>query len=118
VAWQLVIGAVGLAIMAIGETPALVAGALLAIGVGWAWPGLLLIAVVRVGRDTPAAAAGMLQAGAFAGGAAGPALFGLVVGAFGYRSAWLVSGAALTAAACLLIVARRIFRQDLRVRPL
>lgn len=118
VAWQLIVGAVGLAIVAMGQIPSLIAGALLALGIGWAWPGLLLFAVVRIGRDTPAAAAGMLQAGAFAGGAGGPVLFGVMVATYGYRSAWLVTAAALVAAAGLLIVARRIFRLDLRARPL
>lgn len=118
VAGQLVIGAAGLILLAVGQIPTLVAGGLLALGVGWAWPGLLLFAVVRIGRDTPAAAAGMLQAGAFAGGAAGPVLFGVVVAAYGYPTAWLLAAAVLVLAAGLLLAARSMFRRDLRVRPL
>lgn len=118
VAGQLVIGASGLVLLSQGQVLPLVGGALVALGVGWAWPGLLLFAVVRIGRDVPAAAAGLLQAGAFAGGAAGPVLFGMAVAGLGYRSAWLMSAVALLFAAALLVVARRMFRRDLRVRPL
>jgi predicted MFS family arabinose efflux permease len=118
VAWQLVAGAAGLALMGIGQTASLVAGALVALGIGWAWPGLLLFAVVRIGRDTPAAAAGWLQAGAFAGGATGPVLFGGAVASHGYRFAWLAAAVVLVVAAVLLVFARGMFRRDLRVRPL
>ena len=118
VAWQLIAGAAGLALMSLGQTPSLVAGALVALGIGWAWPGLLLFAVVRIGRDKPAAVAGWLQAGAFAGGATGPVLFGGAVAIYGYRLSWLGAALLLVVAATLLVVARRIFRRDLRVRPL
>ena len=42
--------------------------AIVAFAVGWAWPGMMLFAVVRVGREAPAAASGAVQVGAFAGG--------------------------------------------------
>jgi predicted MFS family arabinose efflux permease len=118
VAWQLLAGAAGLALMSLGQPAALVAGALVALGIGWAWPGLLLFAVVRIGRDTPAAAAGWLQAGAFAGGATGPVLFGGAVAVYGYRLSWLGAALMLVVAATLLVLARGMFRRDLRTRPL
>lgn len=118
VVWQLLGGAVGLTLLAVDGVPTLVLGAMLAFGVGWAWPGLLLFAVVRIGRDAPGAAAGTLQAAAFAGGAGGPMLFGMLVAAFGYPVAWLAGAGALTFAAILLVVARAGFRADLRSRPL
>ena len=91
--------------------------ALLAFGLGWSWSGLLLYAVVRVGRDSPSVASGVVQAGAFVGGAAGPAVFGLVVGTFGYATAWRIAALLFLAAATLVLVARRLFIADLVARP-
>jgi predicted MFS family arabinose efflux permease len=111
------LGAVGMLLISLGEVPALVAGTLVAFAIGWAWPGLFLFAVVRVGRDSPATASGAVQAGAFAGGAAGPVLFGLLVAASSYPFAWRTAAAALVVAALLLLVARRMFLGDLVRRP-
>lgn len=118
VAQQLALGALGLAVVSIGTVPSLIPGAIFAFAIGWAWPGLLLFAVVRVGRDTPGAASGAVQAGAFAGGASGPALFGLLVTHYGYPLAWRVAAVVLVVAAALLIAARRMFIADIRERPL
>lgn len=117
VAIHLVIGAGGLLLLATGNITALVTGALLAFAIGWSWPGLLLYAVVRVGRDRPATSSSAVQVGAFAGGALGPVLFGLLVGATGYPAAWCAAAGAMTAAAALLLGARRMFLGDLRRRP-
>ncbi len=117
VAVYLVVGAVGMVVLSVGDVPTLLVGTLVAFGIGWAWPGLFLFAVVRVGRDSPAAASGAVQAGAFAGGAAGPALFGLLVAVTSYPTAWRAAAAVLLAAALLLVVARRLFIVDLTRRP-
>lgn len=89
----------------------------LAFAVGWSWPGLFLYAVARLGRDAPTQAASVVQAGAFIGGAVGPALFGLVVSLVGFQPAWYVAAAAFTTAAVLVLLARRGFRLDLERRP-
>jgi predicted MFS family arabinose efflux permease len=89
----------------------------LAFALGWSWPGLLLYAVARVGRDAPGQASSVVQAGAFAGGALGPVLFGLVVGQVGFEAAWFTAAAAFLVAAVLALVARSGFRKDLRRRP-
>lgn len=117
VAGQLAAGAVGLLLLTPGEVSFVVVGALVAFGIGWAWPGLLLFAVVRVGRDTPATASGAIQAGAFTGGALGPVLFGLVVAATDYPTAWTMASGAMLTASVLLLVARRMFLTDLARRP-
>lgn len=117
VAAQLTAGAIGLLVLTVGEVPFVVVGALLAFGIGWAWPGLLLFAIVRLGRDSPATASGAIQAGAFTGGAAGPALFGLLVAVAGYPTAWSVASAAMLTAAVLLLLSRRMFVADLVRRP-
>ncbi|HET7326044.1 MAG TPA: MFS transporter [Nocardioidaceae bacterium] len=117
VAAQLVAGAAGLLLLSLAEVPFVIVGALLAFGIGWAWPGLLLFAVVRIGRDSPAAASGAIQAGAFTGGATGPVSFGLLVSVTGYPTAWTAATAAMLTAAALLLVARRMFLADLVRRP-
>lgn len=89
----------------------------LAFAVGWSWPGLLLYAVARLGRDTPTEASSVIQAGAFLGGATGPALLGLVVALAGFQVAWYVAAASFVLAAVLVLLARRGFRRDLESRP-
>lgn len=117
VAAQMFAGAACLAGVAIG-TPGTVLGfGFLAFSVGWAWPGLLLFAVARLGRDTPARASGVVQAGAFVGGAVGPMLFGTMAGSVGFRPTWLVAAGCFVVAGSLVLVARRGFSADLRRRP-
>jgi MFS family permease len=118
VALQMAAGAVGFALIAQHDLRLVVVGALIAFGLGWAWPGLLIFAVVRVGRDRPATASSAVQAGGFAGGALGPPLFGWLVTGTSYETAWVSAGAALLVAGGLLLVARRMFLADLVARPL
>jgi MFS family permease len=115
---QMTVGAVAFLVISLSTVPTLWAGSMLAFAVGWSWPGLLLFAVVRVGRQAPGAATGAVQAGAFIGGGAGPALFGLLVAHTDYPTAWEVGGGCMIVAAAMLALARRAFRQDLMVRPL
>ncbi|MEO6143642.1 MAG: MFS transporter [Dermatophilaceae bacterium] len=117
VAMQMLFGSVALAAISIDTIPTLWVSAILAFAVGWAWPGLMLFAVVRVGREAPAAASAAVQAGAFAGGASGPAVFGLLVTHMGYPFAWRGASLMLMLAAGMVLVARRLFQRDLEVRP-
>ena len=117
VAVQMTIGAIGFVLLAQGDVPLVVLGALIAFGFGWAWPGLLIFAVVRVGRDRPARASSAVQAGGFAGGAAGPPLFGWLIVTTSYETGWLVAASLLLAAAALLMYCRRLFLRDIRLRP-
>lgn len=117
VAGQMLAGAVCLAGVAIGTPATVLVFGFLAFSVGWAWPGLLLYAVARIGRDTPARASGVVQAGAFVGGAIGPMTFGAMAGLVGLRTTWLVAAASFLVAALLVVVARRMFAADLVARP-
>lgn len=117
VALQMLVGAAALALLAVPSPWAVVPATLIAFGLGWSWPGLLLYAVVRVGRDSPGSASGVVQAGAFVGGAAGPAVFGLVVGSMGFTVAWLMTAVLFLTAAVLVLFARRLFIADLVARP-
>lgn len=118
VAAQMMVGAVGFALLAQHDLRLVVVGALIAFGFGWSWPGLLIFAIVRVGRDRPATASSAVQAGGFAGGAFGPPLFGVLIVATSYETGWLVAGCVLVAAAGLLLYARGMFLRDLATRPL
>lgn len=115
---QMAIGAVGFLLLAQPDIPLILTGTLIAFGFGWSWPGLLIFAVVRVGRDRPATASSAVQAGGFAGGAFGPPLFGLLIASTSYETGWLVAGAVMLVASWLLLYARRIFLNDLARRPL
>ena len=117
VASQMLVGAVSLVALSVPSPAAVVPAALLAFAIGWSWPGLALFAVVRIGREAPAMASGVVQAGAFVGGAAGPLLFGLVVAAHGYPAAWLSAAGVFLLAAILVLLARRMFIADLVARP-
>ena len=61
VAAQMLVGAVALAVLSIPSPLAVVPAGLVAFALGWSWPGLLLYAVVRVGRDAPGAASGFVR---------------------------------------------------------
>ena len=74
-------------------------GAMFALGVGWAWSGLMVHSVVRAYRDSPGAATGMTSGGLNVGGVVGPFAFGLLVEQVSYTAGFL------TIAACALLAA-------------
>jgi MFS family permease len=117
VAVQMLGGGVALALLSIASPWAVVPAALAAFVVGWSWPGLLMFAVVRVGRELPGLASGFLQAGAFLGAALGPGVFGVLVGSLGYPVAWGIGALLFFAAAVLVLLGRRLLLQDLVARP-
>lgn len=117
VAAQMLAGSVCVAGIALGAPWAVLVFGFLAFAIGWGWPGLLLYAVARIGRDSPARASGVIQSGAFAGGALGPLLLGALAGSAGFRPAWFAAGGLLVLAGLLVLLARRGFRTDLQRRP-
>lgn len=117
VAAQMYAGALCLVGVAIGTEATVLGFGFLAFSVGWAWPGLLLFAVARLGRDAPARASGVVQAGAFVGGAIGPMGFGALAGTAGFQLAWLLAAGCSVVAGTLVLLARRGFRIDLAARP-
>lgn len=118
VASQMAAGAVCLLGIGLFEVPwAVVVFGFLAFGLGWSWPGLLLYAAARLGRDAPAKASSVVQAGAFAGGAVGPVTFGFLVSAVSFQGAWFVAAGSFVLAFVLILLARVGFRRDLVRRP-
>ncbi len=108
VAGSLLLGAGGLALLAVPGTPALVLGTVLGFGLGWAWPGLLQFAVVRLNPSAPAAASSIVQTGVYAGGFIGPVGFGFLATHLSFPAAWLVGAATMALAAVLMVVGRRM----------
>lgn len=105
---SLVLGAGGLALLAVPGTPALVIGTVLGFGLGWAWPGLLQFAVVRLNPSAPAAATSIVQTGVYGGGFIGPVGFGFLAAQFSFPVAWLVGAVTMLVAAVLMAVGRRM----------
>ena len=108
VAGSLAAGAAGFGLLAVPGTPALVIGTILAFGLGWAWPGLLQFAVVRLNPSAPAAATSIVQVGVYAGGFAGPIVFGWLATHSGFPVAWSVNAVVMLVSAALMLVGRRM----------
>lgn len=105
-------GAAGYALLASGSTSWLAIGSVLAFGLGWGWMGLLTFAVVRLNPNAPAAATGIMLAGAGGGAALGPVSFGVLVDVTSYRFAWTTVAVAALVAGVLTIGARLWVRHD------
>jgi len=106
--WMLAGGAVGFVALAQGSPGVIGVAALLAAGLGWAWPGGLNLAVVRRAPEAPAWAVGVMLTGLFVGAVCGPLAVGLLADHGHFTGAWLLCGAlALAAAATLAVIRRR-----------
>ncbi|TDC43599.1 MFS transporter [Micromonospora sp. KC213] len=108
IAGMLVVGAAGLGLLAVAGTVPLVVGVVLGFGLGWAWPGLMNFAVVKLHPQAPAAATSITQTGVYAGGCLGPLGLGTIAAAFGYPMMWLAAAAAMLAAAAFMLTGSRL----------
>ena len=111
IAGLLAAGAIGLALLAVPGTPALVAGVLLGFGLGWSWPGLMNFAVVRLHPQAPAAATSITQTGVYAGGCVGPLGLGSIAAAAGYPTMWVIASISMVTAAGLMVVGSSMLRR-------
>ncbi|OWY60358.1 hypothetical protein B7486_69615, partial [cyanobacterium TDX16] len=114
VALMLAVGSIGSCLFALTSVSGYVLGAPLAFGVGWAWPGLFNLAVVRSNPNAPGAATGITQTGTYLGALSGPLAMGAMVDAWGYRTGWLVVAAAFLAAAGTVSLGRLRLRAQRR----
>lgn len=110
VAVLLAAGSVGLALLAVPGSAALAAGVLLGFGLGWAFPGLVNVAVVQLHPQEPAAATSITQTGVYAGGCAGPLAFGAAAAFGGYPLAWSAAAVTMLLAAGLMLLGRHLLR--------
>lgn len=111
IAGLLLCGALGLELLSVrGEAP-LIAGVILGFGFGWAWPGLMTFAVVRLHPQAPAAATSITQTGVYAGGCVGPLALGAVADNAGYPTMWTAASIAMLAAATLMLAGSRLLQK-------
>ncbi|WP_446217909.1 MFS transporter [Micromonospora sp. IBHARD004] len=108
IAGMLVVGAGGLGLLALAGPVPLIAGVVLGFGLGWAWPGLMNFAVVRLHPQAPAAATSITQTGVYAGGCLGPLALGTVAAHLGYPVMWAVAAASMLVAATLMLTGSRL----------
>jgi MFS family permease len=99
---MMAMGAVAMALAAVGGTAMLVIGAVGAFAGGWGWSGLLFLSLVRASPSSPGAGAGIGLAGLAIGNAAGPLAFGATAQHLSFSAAWL-GAAFLTLMAALLM---------------
>lgn len=99
----LLLGTGGLAVgaFAVHAPGAYLLGVAPAFALGWAWPGLFNLSVVRNNPTTAAAATGITQTGVYIGAGSGPVLGGLVAQQAGYPALWAAAAATLVAAGAL-----------------
>ena len=104
-------GALGFLLLSTEVALPFVAGAVIAYGLGWGWPGLFNTAVVHAHRRSPGWATGISQSGIYVGAAGGPLLYGLVSERLGYGTAWAVTaGIALCASFAFWLASRSLAR--------
>lgn len=112
---MLAIGSIGFVGLAVGEPLAFMVAGPLAFGVGWGWPGLFILAVIRTNPTAPGAASGAVQTGSYAGALLGPLLFGLVA----ERSlalAWILMAITALAASAVMLTARSAIKRQVHRR--
>ncbi|MGH9088771.1 MAG: MFS transporter [Acidimicrobiales bacterium] len=118
---MMVVGVLGFVLLAVGaglESEVLFGlGAVVALGAGWGWNGLLTYAVVRSHPESPAAATGITQVGARLGGVLGPLLVGVVVAGGSYTIAWVLTAAAALGAAATVLLGHRLLRRPAGPSP-
>lgn len=108
VAGLMAIGAAGFVMLA--SVPPTVGhfGAVIAMGAGWGWSGLLYHVVADAHPQAPASATAVATTGNALGATIGPLVFGLIASGLGFTTAWAVSAAAMFLAAILMLSTTRI----------
>lgn len=105
-------GAVGFVLLVVGAASAVVVGSVLALGIGWGWSGLYLLAAVEHGTAGTGRAVGTAVTGSFAGATLGPLLVALVATTSSFEVAWAVCAVLSVTGAAAFVAAARL---ELRV---
>lgn len=103
-------GAAGFVLLGSATVPVFVAGAVVAAGAGWGWPGAFNLAVVDHDRSVAAVTTGLTQTGVYLGAVVGPVVFGPIVEHGSFVAAWLVSAGFCLAGAVTVEIGRRRLR--------
>jgi MFS family permease len=104
VATMLAASVIGYLLLTAAEPALIAAAALMAGGLGWAWPGGLTLAVVQRSPEAPAWAVGVMMTGLFVGAVVGPLLTGFLAEQDLFTAAWIAC-ATLALLAAVTIVA-------------
>lgn len=112
VAGLMAVGAVGFVLLA--SIPPMIGafGAVIAMGAGWGWSGLLYHVVANAHPQTPADATAVATTGNALGATIGPLSFGLIADQLDFAAAWAVSATAMFLAAALMLLTTRIGRSQ------
>ena len=106
----MVVGGFGFPLLATGNHSLMVAGAVLAYGAAWSWPGVVHLGTVEHHPHATGAASGIVQAGMFTGAMTGPVMFGIIADHASFGWAWMLSAVFIAVAAVMMAVATIEFR--------
>lgn len=98
----MLLGAIGMGLIASGVSALVVFGTFAGFAFGWGWSGLFTYSVVRANPLAPAASTGITMTGIFVGAAVGPPLFGFLADGISFTVAWVTMAVALLAASALM----------------
>ena len=102
-------GSTSYVLLAVGSEASMIAGTILAFGVGWSWPGLLMLGLIEQHPNEPGTATAIVQTGIRLGVLVSPLAFGVVVDQWGFRPAWLLSfGYAMIASVLMLMTSASV----------
>jgi len=108
----LTLGSMAFILLSIGTKTTIIVGALISFGIGWSWPGLLLLGVIEQHPDEPGAATATLQTSIRLGATVAPLGFGIVVDSFGFETAWILAFSSTVIGAILMAGASRALRDE------
>lgn len=101
------VGALGFLTLVFAASPLFwTVGAVVGLGAGWGWPGLLHLSVAAGNPEAPGRATGVSTVGTAAGAVFGPLVFGYLADHVSFASAWTASALMAAAAVWLLWGAR------------
>ena len=103
-----VAGTIGFALLVVGAAATVVVGSVLAIGIGWGWSGLYILAAVEHGGAGAGRSVGTAVTGSFAGATLGPLLVALVATEASFEVAWAVCGMLSLSGAAAFVAAGRL----------
>ncbi len=106
-------GSVSFLLLAQGTKTSIALGTAVVFGIGWSWPGLLILGVLEKHPDNPGAATAILQTSIRLGALISPIAFGALAERRGFGAAWLMSfGFAVTATILMFAAAAASRRVD------
>jgi MFS family permease len=107
VATMLAASVIGYLLLTAAEPGVIAAAALLAGGLGWAWPGGLTLAVVQRSPEAPAWAVGVMMTGLFIGAVVGPLVTGFLAEQDLFTAAWIACATLALLAAGTIVATLR-----------